>query len=408
VNPDPVKENRVTATAPPASPEHLNQIMIDAIAAAPHVGTRDPRVLAAIRAVPRHAFVPGASLADAYNPDLAVITKRDTGGRSLSCASVPSLVGAMLAQLDVRDDHRVFEAGAGTGWNAALLATLAGPGGHVTTIDIDPQITAEAAANLERAGFSGVHVATGNAGLGVPENAPYDRAIVTIGSLDVPPAWFAQLRPGGRLVVPLRWRGQTQSVALVLGEDGILRSDTVFLCGFVPMIGQAWEHSAALDPGDLVHLYWDADQDISPALLSGVLDRPKTRIDSGTTVGAMEPLDAIWVRATATDPAVCRISAEPAAVTSGLCTPVVSRAPWRWPKATPSPTSPPSAPRHQSPASAWVPSGTARTVPASRCDSAATSTPGAPTARPSRPSPSTRAPRPVPQAPRSSPGSTAK
>ena len=191
----------------------------------------------------------------------------------------------MLEQLDVRDGHRVFEAGAGTGWNAALLATLAGPGGHVSTIDIDPEITAQAAASLERAGFPGVHVATGDAGLGVPENAPYDRAIVTIGSLDIPPAWFGQLRPGGRLVVPLRWRGQTQSVALVLGEDGLLRSDTVFLCGFVPMIGQDWERSAALDSGDLVHLYWDADQDISPGLLSGVLDGPKTRIDSGITVG---------------------------------------------------------------------------------------------------------------------------
>jgi protein-L-isoaspartate(D-aspartate) O-methyltransferase len=132
-----------------------------------------------------------------------------------------------------------------------------------------------------------------------------------------------QLRPGGRLVVPLRWRGQTQSVALVLGEDGILRSDTVFLCGFVPMIGQDWERSAALDSGDLVHLYWDADQDISPATLAGVLDGPKTRIDSGITVGAEESLDPIWLRATATDPAVCRISAELAAVTSGLCTPVI-------------------------------------------------------------------------------------
>jgi protein-L-isoaspartate(D-aspartate) O-methyltransferase len=313
----------MTVTAPAASPEHLNQLMIDAIAAARPVGTSDPRVLAAIRAVPRHEFVPDASLGDAYNPELAVITKRDSGGRSLSCASVPCLVGAMLEQLDVRNGHRVFEAGAGTGWNAALLATLAGPGGHVTTIDIDPEVSAQAAASLERAGFPGVRVATGDAGLGVPEDAPYDRAIVTIGSLDIPPAWFAQLSPGGRLVVPLRWRGQTQSVALVLDEDGVLRSDTVFLCGFVPMTGQDWEHSAALDSTDLVHLYWDADQDISPALLSGVLDRPKTRVESGTTVGAMEPLDAIWVRASATDQAVCRITAEPAAVTSGLCAPVV-------------------------------------------------------------------------------------
>jgi protein-L-isoaspartate(D-aspartate) O-methyltransferase len=311
----------MNATAPVASPEHLNQVMIDAIAAARPTGTSDPRILDAIRAVPRHAFVPGADLADAYNPELAVITKRDTGGKALSCASVPSLVAAMLEQLDVRDGHHVFEAGAGTGWNAAVLATLAGPSGHVSTIDIDPEITAQAAANLQRAGFPGVHVATGDAGLGVQENAPYDRAIVTIGSLDVPPAWFGQLRPGGRLVVPLRWRGQTQSVSLVLGEGGIMRSDSVFLCGFVPMIGQNWERSSALDPGDLVHLYWDADQDISPGLLPGVLDGPRTRTESGTTVGPMESIDPIWVRATATDPAVCRISAEPAAVTSGLCTP---------------------------------------------------------------------------------------
>jgi protein-L-isoaspartate(D-aspartate) O-methyltransferase len=229
----------------------------------------------------------------------------------------------MLGQLDVRDGHRVFEAGAGTGWNAALLATLTGPGGHVTTIDIDPEITAQAAANLERAGFTSVHVATGDAGLGAPERAPYDRAIITIGSLDIPPAWFRQLRPGARLVVPLRWRGQTQSVALVLGDDGILRSDSVFLCGFVPMIGQDWELSTPLDSHDLVRLYWDADQDISPGQLSGVLEGPKTRVDSDVTVGPEQSLDAIWLRATATDPAVCRISADPAAVTSGLCTPVI-------------------------------------------------------------------------------------
>jgi len=313
----------MTVTAPAPSPQHLNQLMINAIAAARPVGTSDPRVLDAIRAVPRHAFVPEASLADAYNPELAVITKRDNSGKALSCASVPCLVGAMLEQLDVRDGYRVFEAGAGTGWNAALLATLAGPTGHVTTIDIDPEITAQAAASLQRARFADVHVATGDAALGVPEDAPYDRAIVTIGSLDIPPAWFAQLKTGGRLVVPLRWRGQTQSVALVLGEDGILRSDSVFLCGFVPMTGQDWERSAALDPHDLVRLYWDADQDIAPAPLAGALGRPAARVESGTTVGPMESLDPVWLRATATDPAVCRISAEPAAVTSGLCTPVV-------------------------------------------------------------------------------------
>jgi protein-L-isoaspartate(D-aspartate) O-methyltransferase len=142
----------MNVTAPAASPEQLNQLMIDAITVARPVGTSDPRVLDAIRTVPRHAFVPGADLADAYNPDLAVITKRGPAGTALSCASVPYLVAAMLQQLDVHDGHRVFEGGAGTGWNAALLATLAGPAGHVSTIDIDPEITAQAAVSLERAG----------------------------------------------------------------------------------------------------------------------------------------------------------------------------------------------------------------------------------------------------------------
>ncbi|MBO0802131.1 MAG: methyltransferase, FxLD system [Nocardiopsaceae bacterium] len=297
--------------------------MIDAIKGGRPVGTSDRRILGAIWTVPRHLFVPGAALEDAYDPDLTVITRRDAGGAALSCASVPYLVAAMLGQLDIRDGHRVFEGGAGTGWNAGLLATLAGPDGHVSTIDIDPGISAEARDNLERAGFGDVHVATGDASLGVPEHAPYDRAIITIGSLDIPPAWITQLKPGGRLVVPLRWRGQTQSVVFILDDDGILYSDGSFLCGFVPMIGQKWERSASIDSHDLVRLYWDADQEILPDQLAGVLDGPATRIDSGVTVGPEESLDPIWVRATSTDPAVCRIAAEPAAVTSGLCTPVI-------------------------------------------------------------------------------------
>jgi hypothetical protein len=92
---------------------------------------------------------------------------------------------------------------------------------------------------------------------------------LTIGSLDIPRPGSALLKPGGRLVVPLRWRGRTQSVAFVLGEDGLPRSGTVFLCGSIPMVGQDWERCVPLDSGDLVRLYWDADQDISPSRLSG-------------------------------------------------------------------------------------------------------------------------------------------
>jgi protein-L-isoaspartate(D-aspartate) O-methyltransferase len=78
------------------------------------------------------------------------------------------------------------------------------------------------------------------------------------------------------LVVPLRWRGHTRSVAFVHGQDGVLRSDSVRLCGFIPMLGHDGERSAAVDPDQLVSLHWDADQPIDPAALAGVLQQPKT------------------------------------------------------------------------------------------------------------------------------------
>ena len=142
-----------------------------------------------------------------------------------------------------------------------------------------------------------------------------------------------QPRHPARVVRPTQGRRAARRAAALAGPDPVRRARP--RRGRHPALGQhvpvrlrpddrtGLGTSTALDSGDLVHLYWDADQDISPGLLSGVLDGPKTRIDSGTTVGPMEPLDSIWVRATATDPAVCRISAESAAVTNGLCTPVV-------------------------------------------------------------------------------------
>jgi protein-L-isoaspartate(D-aspartate) O-methyltransferase len=277
----------------------------------------------ALREVPRHAFVPAASVAQAYDPDRPVITKRASDGRALSCASVPTLMAGMLEQLQVHPGDRIFECGAGTGYNAALLAYLTGPRGRVTTIDIDPEVTAGAARALEATGYGRVHVRTRDGALGDVADAPYDRMIVTVGAWDLPPAWWQQLAPGGRLVVPLRWRGQTRGVAFVHGHDGVLRSDSVRLCGFVPMLGHDGERTAAVDPDQLVSLHWDADQPIDPAALTGVLAQPKTAVWSDATVGPYDPFDGVWLRMTATDPAVCRIAVEPAAVETGLCIPAI-------------------------------------------------------------------------------------
>ncbi len=302
------------------SPQTLRDQMVDRITTAGWAHTS--RVAEAMRAVPRHLFVPDATLAEAYD-DRAVIIKRGPDGKALSCASEPVIVAMMLDQLDIHPGHRVLEIGAGTGYNAALLAYLVGPTGQVTTVDIDPEVTAAAIRNLHITGYEQVHVATRDGALGDPDHAPYDRIILTVGAWDIPTAWWDQLAPGGRLVVPLRWRGLTRSIAFDY-TDGIMRSDSVHLCGFVPMLGQEGEHTGHLDPHHRVELCWDEDQHVEPPTLLGVLDQPQTSAWSGVSVGAEESFDGIWLRLTATEPGTCRITATPDAIDAGLlCRPAV-------------------------------------------------------------------------------------
>ena len=112
----------------------------------------DPRVAAALGRVPRHVFVPGADLSEAY-ADQAIVTRyRD--GWPVSSASQPAMVAAMLEQLGLPEGGSVLEIGAGTGYNAALLSALAGATGRVVTIDIDPEVADEARSHLAAAGFS--------------------------------------------------------------------------------------------------------------------------------------------------------------------------------------------------------------------------------------------------------------
>ncbi len=142
----------------------------------------------------------------------------------------------MLQQLDVRPGHRVLEIGAGTGYNAALLARLAGPEGEVTTVDIDEDVAECPRRNLAAAGYGGVRMICGDGEDGYSAAAPFDRIIVTAGAWDIPPAWLEQLAPGGRIVVPLRLRGLTRSVALERHEACWLSRSTEY-CGFIPLRG---------------------------------------------------------------------------------------------------------------------------------------------------------------------------
>ncbi len=145
---------------------------------------------------------------------------RDGGDLPTSSASRPNVVALMLKHLNIRGAERVLEIGTGTGWNAALLAHRFGAD-RVTTIEVDPEVAACARTALAGAGYGAVCVVTGNGAAGYPPRAPYDRVIATVACRDVPYAWVAQTRPGGRIVAPswaLDYHGLL--LALTVGEDG--------------------------------------------------------------------------------------------------------------------------------------------------------------------------------------------
>ncbi|MER6009852.1 methyltransferase domain-containing protein [Streptomyces bluensis] len=122
-------------------------------------------------------------------------------GELISSSSQPSLMANMLTELEVEDGNRVLEIGAGTGYNAALLAYRLGDD-LVTTVDLDPDITEGARRHLAAAGFHPT-VVTGDGARGVPQRAPYDRIIATCTLSSIPRAWLAQCAPDARILTPL-------------------------------------------------------------------------------------------------------------------------------------------------------------------------------------------------------------
>jgi protein-L-isoaspartate(D-aspartate) O-methyltransferase len=141
-------------------------------------------------------------LADVYS-NRALVTAHD-GVYPTSSTSQPSLVAEMLQLLDVRPGMRILEIGTGTGYNAALLAELCGDPGQVLTVEFQPSVAETARRFLQDEGYGRVHVATGDGYYGIPEGAPYDRIIATVGCSDISPDWLRQLAPEGFILVPLQ------------------------------------------------------------------------------------------------------------------------------------------------------------------------------------------------------------
>ncbi|MBJ7600432.1 methyltransferase domain-containing protein [Candidatus Nephthysia bennettiae] len=197
----------------------------------------DPAVAAAFQSVLRHQFLPGRRLAYVYE-DTAIPTKTDERGLALSSSSQPAIMALMLQQLALQPGQRVLEIGAGTGYNAALMARLVSPGGAVYTLDIDEEVCAQARANLGAAGVEEVQVVDADGAAGWPEAAPFDRLIVTASADDLAPAWPYQLLDEGRLVVPLALAGPAHLCVAFVKRGRVLESDSLSCCGFLPMRGE--------------------------------------------------------------------------------------------------------------------------------------------------------------------------
>jgi protein-L-isoaspartate(D-aspartate) O-methyltransferase len=191
-------------------------------------GICDPRVLAAMSTVPRHDFVSQQSWPDAYADHPVPIGEQQT-------TSQPYIIAAMLQAAEIASQDRALEIGAGSGYQTALLAELAG---SVFAVERNPMLAANAQAVLNRLGYAHAMVITGDGSLGMPEHAPYDVIIVAAAAPRVPPALVQQLAPRGRLVVPV---GDSYQQVLQLARksrDGAVTVTSLEGCRFVPLIGQ--------------------------------------------------------------------------------------------------------------------------------------------------------------------------
>ncbi|MEV4078467.1 methyltransferase domain-containing protein [Nonomuraea fuscirosea] len=284
----------------------------------------------AVRAVPRHLFIPPVGLVveegepylidrdadpgtwwDTVYSRSIIVTQLDDGatglralrGDSTSSASAPSTVADLLNHLQPEPGHRVLDVGTGTGWTAALLSHLVGDQGEVTSIEVDPAVAEQAAKNLTSAGVL-ARLVVGDGALGCTGGEPYDRVHVTCGVRTIPYAWVEQTRPGGVIVLP--WHpgyGTSHALRLVVQEGGTAVGRVAGYAGYMMMRSQRprpgqdpppeqerRHYRTALDPRALDQL--SAGADLAIAALTGLL--------SHTTEGADE--DGPYVRTWVHDP----------------------------------------------------------------------------------------------------------
>ena len=190
-------------------------------------GVSDPDVLAALRSVPRHLFVPLSMVPQAYNDHPLPIGNRQT-------ISQPYIVAFMSELLDVEKGHKVLEIGTGCGYQAAVLSVLAG---QVYSMEIVEQLGVQARERLRTLGYDNVEVRIGNGYAGWPEQAPFDRIILTAAPNELPQALVEQLKRGGKLVAPVGpVYGNQELIVVTKDAEGKVRRESVLPVRFVPMV----------------------------------------------------------------------------------------------------------------------------------------------------------------------------
>ena len=235
-----------------SSPASLRRRLVDELGRSGAISS--DAVRDAFLRVPREHFLPGVPIETVYRDDV-VVTKTDEHGRAISSSSQPQIMARMLELLDLRPGQRVLEIGAGTGYNAALLKELVGPGGRVATVEVDDELARKARRAL-RSGGHAVTVVAADGREGHAAGAPYDRIVATVSASRIPRAWLDQLAEGGLLEAPLRISGAGwQAVATFRRSREVLESVAVVPGGFMPLRGEEGELPPALTvtgPGGLI------------------------------------------------------------------------------------------------------------------------------------------------------------
>ena len=191
-------------------------------------GIRDPRLLEAIRAVPRAEFVPPELSARAFVDEPLPIGRHQV-------TTQPSLVARMVEALELRGSERVLEVGTGFGWQTALLARLAA---RVWSVERWPDLAEAARERLERSGETNVSVVVGDGSEGLPEHAPYDAILVSAAFPSVPSTLVAQLAGGGRLVHPVGEGGDEEVVLFEKRGGELARRRMLTRARFVRLYGR--------------------------------------------------------------------------------------------------------------------------------------------------------------------------